>query len=191
MTAPLRWSSTERSLRPRRRSALRARSTTRISPPRDRILPGGRKVRARRTGFRRVLRQAVHQVRTAARDLSGVRTARLQIIPWPFPSGCAKSCSRKMADRRTAQARARLRQCRSPVHRASPVACGFRFFPRHSSARLFSPSTGREWSTTSLAVGDGNDLKIHKELHFRILSGCSTRPSPTTRASRSIPASTR
>ena len=67
---------------PRRRSASRARSTTRDSRT-TRSAPAWRApARARRRDrLRRVLRQAVPQVRAPARDLPRVRAARLHLVP--------------------------------------------------------------------------------------------------------------
>ena len=96
-TAPPRWSSTAASSPRRRRSASRARSTTRGFPANAiaYCLAEARR-RARRRRLRRVLREAVPEIRTAARDLSRLRAARLPVVsPWRSRCGSAKSCFRK------------------------------------------------------------------------------------------------
>src|SRR5215468_7113338 len=50
-------------------------------------------------------------------------------------------------------------------HHLSHAASAFYPSPFDQAAVLTLDGVG-EWSTTSLAVGDGNDLKIYKELHF-------------------------
>jgi carbamoyltransferase len=50
-------------------------------------------------------------------------------------------------------------------HHLSHAASAFFPSPFRQAAVLTMDGVG-EWSTTSLAIGDGNDLKIHKELHF-------------------------
>ena len=50
-------------------------------------------------------------------------------------------------------------------HHLSHAASAFYPSPFEQAAVLTLDGVG-EWSTTSLAVGDGNDLKIYKELHF-------------------------
>jgi carbamoyltransferase len=50
-------------------------------------------------------------------------------------------------------------------HHLSHAASAFFPSPFEQAAVLTLDGVG-EWSTTSLAVGDGNDLKIYKELHF-------------------------
>jgi carbamoyltransferase len=50
-------------------------------------------------------------------------------------------------------------------HHLSHAASAFFPSPFDKAAVLTLDGVG-EWSTTSLAIGDGNDLKIHKELHF-------------------------
>ena len=74
-------------------------------------------------------------------------------------------------------------------HHLSHAASAFYPSPFERALVLTLDGVG-EWPTTSVALGDGASLKIVKELHFPIPWGCSTRRSPTTRDSRSIPAST-
>src|SRR5215510_5171214 len=50
-------------------------------------------------------------------------------------------------------------------HHLAHAASAFFPSPFDRAAVLTLDGVG-EWSTTSLAVGDGSDLKIHKELHF-------------------------
>ena len=50
-------------------------------------------------------------------------------------------------------------------HHLAHAASAFFPSPFERAAVLTLDGVG-EWCTTSLAVGDGNDLKIHKELHF-------------------------
>ena len=50
-------------------------------------------------------------------------------------------------------------------HHLAHAASAFFPSPFDRAAVLTLDGVG-EWSTTSLAVGDGNDLRIHKELHF-------------------------
>jgi carbamoyltransferase len=50
-------------------------------------------------------------------------------------------------------------------HHLSHAASAFYPSPFEQAAVLTLDGVG-EWSTTSLAIGDGNDLKIYKELHF-------------------------
>ena len=50
-------------------------------------------------------------------------------------------------------------------HHLSHAASAFYASPFEEAAVLTMDGVG-EWATTSLAVGKGNDLKIHKEIHF-------------------------
>src|SRR5947209_1411823 len=50
-------------------------------------------------------------------------------------------------------------------HHLAHAASAFFPSPFEQAAVLTLDGVG-EWSTTSLAIGNGNDLKIHKELHF-------------------------
>src|SRR5262249_50243854 len=50
-------------------------------------------------------------------------------------------------------------------HHLAHAASAFFPSPFERAAVLTMDGVG-EWTTTSLAIGDGNDLKIHKELHF-------------------------
>jgi carbamoyltransferase len=50
-------------------------------------------------------------------------------------------------------------------HHLSHAASAYFPSPYDRAAVLTMDGVG-EWTTTSLAIGEGNDLKIHKELHF-------------------------
>jgi carbamoyltransferase len=50
-------------------------------------------------------------------------------------------------------------------HHLSHAASAFFPSPFKHAAILTMDGVG-EWATASLAIGNGNDLKIHKELHF-------------------------
>ncbi len=50
-------------------------------------------------------------------------------------------------------------------HHLAHAASAFYPSPFENAAVLVMDGVG-EWATTSLAIGSGNDLKIHKELHF-------------------------
>lgn len=50
-------------------------------------------------------------------------------------------------------------------HHLSHAASAFYPSPFEKAAVLTLDAVG-EWTTTSLALGDGNDLKVHKEIHF-------------------------
>jgi carbamoyltransferase len=50
-------------------------------------------------------------------------------------------------------------------HHLSHAASAFYPSPFQDAAVLVMDGVG-EWATTSLAIGSGNDLKIHRELHF-------------------------
>jgi len=54
---------------------------------------------------------------------------------------------------------------RAPLPHLSHAASAFYPSPFQDAAVLVMDGVG-EWATTSLAIGSGNDLKIHKELHF-------------------------
>src|ERR671919_479942 len=56
-----------------------------VPQERGRVLPEGRRHRARPSRPRRVLRQAVLEVRAPARDLSGIRAQGLHLVPHGGP----------------------------------------------------------------------------------------------------------
>ena len=175
---------TARSSPPRRRSASRARSTTRLPDARRRLLPARGRHRARRPRLRRLLRQAAAQVRAPARDLPGFAPQRLPLVPaWRCRSGSRRSCITDAQLRRRAR---RLRGTAS-LRRAPRVARGQRVLPvavrrgGHPDASTASAS-GRP---PSIGVGRGNDLELLARAALsRTRSACSTRRSPTTPASR-------
>jgi carbamoyltransferase len=74
-------------------------------------------------------------------------------------------------------------------HHFSHAASAFYPSPFEEAAVLTMDGVG-EWATTSAGIGRGSDLSIIKEIHF-LRSACSIRRSPTTSASKSIPASTK
>ena len=145
---------------------------------------------------RRVLRQAVPEVRTAAGDLSGLRAARLLArSAWRCRCGSRRSCSRRPAAPRAASA----------IDHGSTgeiACCSPNITCRHAASGVLSfavrggggADDGRRRRMGDDLAGDrgrqhagdaqGNPLS-------RIRSGCSIRPSPTTPDSRSIPANTR
>ena len=75
-------------------------------------------------------------------------------------------------------------------HHQSHAASAFFPSPFEEAAVLTMDGVG-EWATTSVGLGRGNDSPCSRNCTSRIRSGCSTRPSPTTPASRSTPANTR
>ena len=190
-------SRTAASSRRRRRSASRARSTMPAFPTNAiRYCLEAGNVDSRRRRPRRVLREAADQVRAAARDLSRQRAARLcRRSAWRCRCGSRRSCSRSRTWRRRSKALRAERQGRgqAAVRRAPPEPCGLRLLPlARSTRRSCSPWTASasgprprsrsaaatRWSRCARSTG-------------RTASACSTRPSPTTPASRSTPASTR
>jgi carbamoyltransferase len=75
-------------------------------------------------------------------------------------------------------------------HHLSHAASAFFPSPFEEALALTMDGVG-EWATTSVGLGSGNRLSIVKRSTSRIRWACSTRRSLTTRASRSIRASTR
>ncbi|MDC0213241.1 carbamoyltransferase [Gammaproteobacteria bacterium] len=57
------------------------------------------------------------------------------------------------------------KRLRFSEHHLSHAASAFFPSPFESAAILTIDGVG-EWTTTSMAIGNGNDLKVHKEIHF-------------------------
>ena len=74
-------------------------------------------------------------------------------------------------------------------HHQSHAASAFFFSPFERAAVLCLDGVG-EWATTSAWLGEARAWSRSGKSTSRTRSGCSTRHSPTSRASRSIPAST-
>ena len=75
-------------------------------------------------------------------------------------------------------------------HHLSHAASAFFPSPFEVAAVLTMDGVG-EWATTSLAIGAATNYRWSRKSISRILLACSTRPSPITLDSRSIPVSTR
>ena len=75
-------------------------------------------------------------------------------------------------------------------HHESHAASAFFPSPFEEAAILTLDGVG-EWSTTTFGVGEGNRIRLIDHIAVsRTRSACSTRPSPTTAASRSTAANT-
>ena len=68
-------------------------------------------------------------------------------------------------------------------HHESHAASAFYPSPFESAAILTIDGVG-EWATAAYGVGRGAELELLKEIHWPDSLDCSTRRSPTTRASR-------
>ena len=147
-------------------------------------------MRARRRRLRRLLRQAVPQVRAAARDLSRVRAARLQVVP----HGDAVWLKEKLFQKSLLRDQQELRKLAPDCDNASCL-----FTEHHRVARGERPSIPRrsneaavltmdgvgEWSTTSLGRRRRQRAQdAARSSTFRTRSACSTPRSPTTPGSR-------
>ena len=75
-------------------------------------------------------------------------------------------------------------------HHLSHAASAFFPSPFERAAVLTLDGVG-EWTTSSLAVGEGNEMTVLKEIRFPHSWDCCTLPSPTISASRSIPVNTK
>ncbi len=75
-------------------------------------------------------------------------------------------------------------------HHLSHAASAFFPSPFERAAVLTIDGVG-EWTTTSLALGEGHRLKVIREIHFPHSLGLCTPRSLTTPASRSTRANTR
>ena len=150
---------------------------------------------ARRRRLRRVLREAVPEVRAAARDLCRAsRRAASSPSRWRSRSGSAKSCSRRTCIRRELQKLAPDFDWQEPaaVHRASRQPRGERVL-----CLAVPGGGGADDGRRRRMVHDLGRGRPRQRAHAhsrscisRIRSGCSIPPSPITPASRSIPAST-
>ena len=77
-----------------------------------------------------------------------------------------------------------------PEHHESHAASAFYPSPFQEAAMLTIDGVG-EWATATVGVGEGNDAAAARGARAsRTRSACSTRPSPTSPASRSTPPST-
>ena len=140
------------------------RRASRLLPARGWHQPQGHRLR-------RVLRQAVPQIRTPARNLSHLQPARVHArSAWRCRSGCARSCFRRSLLASELQgARAGFRLGRAAaLLRASSEPCGFRLLPiarstRRPFSRWTASANGRRPRS---AIGDGKRLAINKEIHF-------------------------
>ena len=154
-------------------------------------------VPARRRRPRRLLRQAVPQVRAAARDLPRLRPARLPLVPpWRCRSGCGRSSSRRRCSATSCAGfdpGLRLEDTRLlfAEHHQSHAASAFFAspfdgggHPDHGRRRRVGHDLGRR-------SGRATGSRCARRSTSRTRSACSTPPSPTTPASRSTPASTR
>ena len=127
-------------------------------------------IESRRSRFRRLLRQAVPEIRTPARNVSDVRAFGIFLLP----HGRAVVDSRKTLPEGSAPSRAR-RQFGPSVdwaakllfteHHLSHAASAFFPSPFEEAVVLTMDGVG-EWATTSVAHGRGNRLEILKEIHF-------------------------
>ena len=118
----------------------------------------------------------------------GFRSFKMAIPLWLreklFQKNLLRGELRKFAEISTG---ARLLFCE---HHLSHAASAFYPSPFEQAAVLTMDGVG-EWTTTSAAIGDGNQLEIIQEIHFPHSLGLLYSALPTTPASRSIPASTR
>ena len=119
---------------------------------------------ARRRRPRRLLRQAVPEVRAAARDLPRLRAARLHArSAWRCRSGSRRSCSRRTCCARSCKRSRRTSTGRRELlfaeHHLSHAASAFYPSPFEEAAVLTMDGVG-EWATTSAAIGRGNELEI-------------------------------
>ena len=74
-------------------------------------------------------------------------------------------------------------------HHESHAASAFFPSPFDEAAILTLDGAG-EWATGTLGIGRGNRVELLREMRFPTRWGCSTRPSPTSAASRSTTANT-
>ena len=190
-------STTAGSSPPPRRSASPARSTTPASPGTPSTTAWPRPASAldeRRP--RRLLRQAVPQVRAAARDLPRLRAARASPrSAWRCRCGSRRSCSRSGCWSTKLKEQGGERDLEQRLlfaeHHQSHAASAFFPSPFEEAAVLTIDGVG-EWATTQRRHRPRQPTsRCSRRSTSRTRSACSTRPSPTTPASRSTPASTR
>ena len=163
---------TATSSRRRRKSASRARSTT-PGFPRTRsrycLHEGGRRPERHRP--RHVLRQAVPEVRAAARDLSGFRAERLRLVPHGDAAVAEGEAVPEDAARRGAEASSTARSTGTSKllfteHHLSHAASAFYPFAVRRGRVLTMDGVG-EWATTSLArSAAATSWRCSKEIHF-------------------------
>ena len=143
------------------------------------------------TRLRRLLRQAAAEVRAAARDLPRLRPARLPLVRQGDAAVAAsRSCTCRARSSRGLQRRVSSKRYVFTEHHESHAASAFFPSPFEEAAILTLDGVG-EWATASFGVGRGNRIELTPaSCASRTRSGCSTRRSPTSPASRSTPAST-
>ena len=125
---------------------------------------------AGRRRLRRLLRQAVPEVRAPARDLSRLRAARLQLVPHGHAAVAeGEAVPEDAAARRDEEAGSRTSTgrsacCSASITRAMP--------PRPSSPRPSRRPRSCAWTASAngrprrSACGQGNKLEMLKEIHF-------------------------
>ena len=168
-----------------------------LSRARHRLLPGARRLPSSPTSMRWCsTRSRSSSSSGCSRPISALPRAASNPSAWRCRYGCARSCSRSSMLTKELQKFAPDFDPReaAAVLRASPqshAASAFYPSPFEEAAVLTMDGVG-EWSTTSLALGQGKLAQgAARRSTFPTRSACSTRPSPITWASRSTPASTR
>ena len=153
-------------------------------------------IRLGRRRLRRVLRQAVPEIRAAAGNLSRLRADGLPIVPDGDPAVAARKAVPEAAAARRAEASSSRDYDwdeQAALHRASPEPRGLRVLP------LAVRGSGRPDHGRGRRMGDDvgrlrprqRSRRSSRSSTSRTRSACCTPPSPTTPGSRSIPASTR
>ena len=144
----------------------------------------------------RVLREAVPQVRTPARDISGLRTARtyeLRHIVAPVAQGkvVPKKLDRRFLKEHWGKNINLDGRLLFSEHHLSSCRVGVLPLSVRGSSRPDDGRRGRMDDNLRLRSEKVTSCRSTRKLHFPHSLGCFTPPSPTTPASRSIPASTR
>ena len=154
---------------------------------------GGHRPEGRRP--RRVLRQAVPQVRAAARNLSRLQPARIHVVPHgdagldpreAVPEEPARRASSRRSIHEFDWRKAALRRASS-----EPCRVGLLSFPVRGGGRADHGRRRRMGDHLGRRSARERGSRSTRRSTSRTASGCSTRRSPTTPASRSIRASTR
>ena len=119
--------------------------------------------------LRRVLRQAVPEVRASARNLPSLRAQGLSLLPHGDAALVEREAVPEAAPaRRAACIRSRFdweSKLLFTEHHQSHAASAF--FPSlFEEAVILTMDGVGEWATTSVAFGRGNHLEMRKELHF-------------------------